>query len=274
MPAARRRCAGTGGRASRPRSRSGCGGRRPSGGRAAGASAGRRRGSGRRKPTTPSVRHWRTCTSSWRSSRASPARPRRTETSRPERDRGGARRHRAADPEPVAVVALDADAHEDAAGSEEAGGELPCGSRRCGGRRGPAARAGRGTPGGRRRRPSPGRAARRARASTSASAPSSPPHGPARRPGGSRPSPGSCSSSASASSPSALADEQLGQRHDGAVVAGVELERLAQRRLVAGLEQSAASSRLLLGRQEPLDEGPHLRPRAGRRRSGRRPCRP
>ena len=55
-----------------------------------------------------------------------------------------------------ALVPLDP---HDGRASEQPGGELLAVARRCGGRRGRAARAGRRTPGGRRRRPSPGRAA-------------------------------------------------------------------------------------------------------------------
>ena len=117
--------------------------------------------------------------------------------------------------------------------------------RRCGGRRGPSPRAGRRT----RWRASSSSFTWSSRPS-SASVTSSPSAhglarcGPARRPGGSRPSRGSGSSSASASSAATAVDQQLGQRDDGLLVVGLEGQDLPQRRLVAGGQQrrSTASS--------------------------------
>ena len=178
--------------------------------------------------------------------------------------------HRAADPQPLPVAPLDR--HVAPApvrtGVRTAGRSAACGTRRCGGRRGRAARARRRTPGG----PSSSSFTRSSRASSLASTPSSNaatprrPCGPAPRRAGSRrsrgcaraargprrcrPAPGPTSSSARATTARSWP--------------GSSSSDLAQRRLVAGLEQRGELV-LLVGGQQRLDELAHDRARAGRR---------
>ena len=243
---------------SRPRSRAGRAGTRPSAGTAGPASRGRRRGSARRSRRCRAGRHCRTWTSSCRISRGESDRPlpheheaarawsRSAPGSRPP-SRSRAPRRRAARCRTAS-----------SSSSEQLGGEAACGRRRCAGRRDPSPRAGRRSAGG----PSSSSFTRGSRPSSS-SVTSSRVSTPMRASAATRrvsADSGMRSRSASASALSSSAPRRTSSSASATTAPswpGSSVEHLPERRLVAGGEQRGERV-LRLGGQQPGDELPHV----------------